>query len=345
MTRQDDDRAGAKPYKTLQGRPRPAQLSRRRAGRRAAGARRARAADGRGPTAPPAVLRRAVATRRYRTLRPGAGERAQGRRGKAAAGAGAGAAPPAPLPLVARPRRRCFVAARHRRRRRHRPGLARATRSSTGPSTRPTSASTRRPAPQLTADDGWIWRNGTTVLLFGVDSKAGVPARSDTIMLMRFDPGDAHDQPALDPARHARRTSRRLRRRQDHAGHVARAARRSPSRPSRSSPASPSTTSWSWTSRASRGSSTPSAASTCTCPQTVITHGRRGGPPAASSPSRRACTTSTARTRCCTCASARLRRRRLHAGRAPAGVRAGAPEEDRPAVQHHQAARDRQAAS
>jgi len=42
---------------------------------------------------------------------------------------------------------------------------------------------------QLTADDGWIWRKGTTLLLFGVDSKAGEPARSDTIMLMRFNPG------------------------------------------------------------------------------------------------------------------------------------------------------------
>ena len=41
---------------------------------------------------------------------------------------------------------------------------------------------------ELTADDGWIWRNGTTLLLFGVDSKAGEPARSDTIMLMRFNP-------------------------------------------------------------------------------------------------------------------------------------------------------------
>jgi polyisoprenyl-teichoic acid--peptidoglycan teichoic acid transferase len=42
---------------------------------------------------------------------------------------------------------------------------------------------------QLTPDSGWIWRKGTTVLLFGVDSKAGEPARSDTIMLMHFDPG------------------------------------------------------------------------------------------------------------------------------------------------------------
>jgi len=41
---------------------------------------------------------------------------------------------------------------------------------------------------QLAPDAGWIWRKGTTVLLFGVDSKAGEPARSDTIMLMRFNP-------------------------------------------------------------------------------------------------------------------------------------------------------------
>ena len=41
---------------------------------------------------------------------------------------------------------------------------------------------------QLTPDKGWLWRNGTTVLLLGVDSKAGEPARSDTIMLMRFNP-------------------------------------------------------------------------------------------------------------------------------------------------------------
>jgi polyisoprenyl-teichoic acid--peptidoglycan teichoic acid transferase len=41
---------------------------------------------------------------------------------------------------------------------------------------------------QLTPDNGWIWRNGTTLLLLGVDSKTGEPARSDTIMLMRFNP-------------------------------------------------------------------------------------------------------------------------------------------------------------
>jgi LCP family protein required for cell wall assembly len=40
---------------------------------------------------------------------------------------------------------------------------------------------------ELTADDGWIWRNGTTLLLLGVD-EADQPGRSDTIMLMRFNP-------------------------------------------------------------------------------------------------------------------------------------------------------------
>lgn len=43
----------------------------------------------------------------------------------------------------------------------------------------------------LSPDDGMLLRNGTTVLVLGTDSKAGEPARSDTIMLMRFDP-DTH---------------------------------------------------------------------------------------------------------------------------------------------------------
>jgi LCP family protein required for cell wall assembly len=41
---------------------------------------------------------------------------------------------------------------------------------------------------QLTPDKGGIWRKGTTILLLGADSKMGEPARSDTIMLMRFNP-------------------------------------------------------------------------------------------------------------------------------------------------------------
>ena len=36
-----------------------------------------------------------------------------------------------------------------------------------------------------------ILRNPTTILVLGTDSRLGEPARSDTIMLMRFDP-DTH---------------------------------------------------------------------------------------------------------------------------------------------------------
>lgn len=42
---------------------------------------------------------------------------------------------------------------------------------------------------RLAPDSGSIWRKGTTILLFGVDSRRGEPARSDTILLLRFNPG------------------------------------------------------------------------------------------------------------------------------------------------------------
>jgi LCP family protein required for cell wall assembly len=54
-----------------------------------------------------------------------------------------------------------------------------------------TAANHRLPASaraELTPDSGWIVRKPTTLLLLGVDSKSGEPARSDTILLMRFDP-------------------------------------------------------------------------------------------------------------------------------------------------------------
>lgn len=56
---------------------------------------------------------------------------------------------------------------------------------------------------QLAPDSGSIWRQGTTVLLFGVDSKQGEPARSDTIMLMRFNPAK-HTVNQLSVARDTR---------------------------------------------------------------------------------------------------------------------------------------------
>ena len=45
----------------------------------------------------------------------------------------------------------------------------------------------KKTSAQLTADDGWIWRNGTTVLLLGLDTGSLTQAHSDTIMLMHFD--------------------------------------------------------------------------------------------------------------------------------------------------------------
>jgi LCP family protein required for cell wall assembly len=44
----------------------------------------------------------------------------------------------------------------------------------------------KKTSTQLTPDNGWIWRNGTTIVLFGLDS-GSLPAHSDTIMLMHFD--------------------------------------------------------------------------------------------------------------------------------------------------------------
>jgi polyisoprenyl-teichoic acid--peptidoglycan teichoic acid transferase len=42
----------------------------------------------------------------------------------------------------------------------------------------------------LTPDAGWIVRNPTTILVLGSDARGNEPSRSDTIMLMRFDPKD-----------------------------------------------------------------------------------------------------------------------------------------------------------
>jgi LCP family protein required for cell wall assembly len=42
----------------------------------------------------------------------------------------------------------------------------------------------------LTPDTGWVARNPTTILVLGTDARGGEPSRSDTILLMRFDPRD-----------------------------------------------------------------------------------------------------------------------------------------------------------
>ena len=181
MTRQDEDREGAKPYKTYKARrPRRTQVDDELAGARPARERSpASGHDGSGSA--PDYPRQS--DRAYRTYGPApeAGRKA-GKKG----GKGGGQAP--------------------RRRRRFRwwfipvgvfavlaiagvvftvlawPGYQKFDRAVDKANKRVD----KKTRTQLSADDGWIWRNGTTVALFGLDA-AGLPAHSDTIMLMRFD--------------------------------------------------------------------------------------------------------------------------------------------------------------
>jgi polyisoprenyl-teichoic acid--peptidoglycan teichoic acid transferase len=177
MTRQDDDRAGAKPYKTYKaGRGRRSQLDDELAGARPARSRPPAGPRGDGPSAYTPHSDKA-----YSTYGPAPDDRRT-------AGASAGSPP--------------------RRRNRFRwwhipvavfavlviagvvltvlawPGYQKFDRAVDKANKRVD----KKTRAQLSADDGWIWRNGTTVLLFGLDA-AGLPAHSDTIMLMHFDPG------------------------------------------------------------------------------------------------------------------------------------------------------------
>jgi len=181
--RNDDDNGGRKPYKRYKaGRARRSSVDDELAGARPPREPRPRD-DGRGSDARPVCAERSDGE--YRRYGPAP---ANGKKGKKAAAGGAGTAP--------------------KRRRRFRwwfvpvgllialiiagvvvtvlawPGYQKFDRA-VDKSNKRIDKKTRA---QLTADDGWIWRNGTTLLLFGVDSKAGEPARSDTIMLMRFNP-------------------------------------------------------------------------------------------------------------------------------------------------------------
>ena len=182
MTRQDEDREGAKPYKTYKARrPRRSQVDDELAG--------ARPARERPPANEPIPSDGASdyprqSDKAYRTYGPAP---ENGRKGAKSAKKGAGQAP--------------------RRRRRFRwwyipvgvfavlviagvvftvlawPGYQKFDRAVDKANKRVD----KKTRAQLAADDGWIWRNGTTVLLFGLDD-AGLPAHSDTIMLMRFNP-------------------------------------------------------------------------------------------------------------------------------------------------------------
>jgi len=181
--RNDDDNGGRKPYKRYKaGRARRSSVDDELAGARPPREPRPRE-DGRGSDARPVSAERSDGE--YRRYGPAP---ANGKKGKKAAARGAGTAP--------------------KRRRRFRwwfvpvgllvaliiagvvvtvlawPGYQKFDRA-VDKSNKRIDKKTRA---ELTPDDGWIWRNGTTLLLFGVDSKAGEAARSDTIMLMRFNP-------------------------------------------------------------------------------------------------------------------------------------------------------------
>jgi polyisoprenyl-teichoic acid--peptidoglycan teichoic acid transferase len=177
MARQDEDREGAKPYKTYKaGRGRRSQLDDELAG--------ARPARTRPPTEDGPVYPRQP-DKAYHTYGPAPADAPTAGSKKASRGA-------APGP---------------RRRRRFRwwyvpvgvfallviagvvvtvlawPGYQRFDRAVDKANKRVD----KKTRAQLAADSGWIWRNGTTIVLFGLDA-AGLPAHSDTIMLMRFDP-------------------------------------------------------------------------------------------------------------------------------------------------------------
>ncbi len=184
MTRQHDDREGPKPYKTYKARrPRRSQVDEELAGARPARGR--SAADGRPAPDAGAPTGARPDDKAYQTYgrSPEDGRKGGGRRTKKAAGPGP------------------------RRRRRFRwwyvpagvfavlaiagvaltvlawPGYQKFDRAVDKANKRVD----KKTRAQLSPDDGWIWRQGTTVLLFGLDG-AGLPAHSDTIMLMHFDP-------------------------------------------------------------------------------------------------------------------------------------------------------------
>jgi LCP family protein required for cell wall assembly len=185
MTRQDDDREGPKPYRTYKARrPRRSQVDEELAGVRPTRSRSSVDGGGRSDAGPPGYPRQS--DKAYHTYGPAPknGRESGGRPGKKPGGRG--------------PRRR---------RRFHWwyipvgvfallviagvvltvlawPGYHKFDRAVDKANKR----LDKKTKAELSPDDGWIWRNGTTLLLLGVDSKTGEPARSDTIMLMRFNP-------------------------------------------------------------------------------------------------------------------------------------------------------------
>ena len=187
MARQDEDRAGAKPYKTYKaGRGRRSALDDELAGARPPRPRPSPSTRDHADRSRPHTSYPSRSDKAYRTYGPAPGDGRKAGAGKKRAGAGSGP----------------------RRRRRFRwwsvpvilvsvlliagvvatvlawPGYQKFDRAVDKANKR-VDEKTRA---QLSPDDGWIWRNGTTIALFGLD-EAGLPAHSDTILLMRFDPG------------------------------------------------------------------------------------------------------------------------------------------------------------
>jgi LCP family protein required for cell wall assembly len=182
MTRQDEDREGAKPYRTYKARrPRRTQVDDELAGARPARPR--PQTNGRGdPAGAPEYPRQS--DKAYRTYGPAPDDGRAGKKAKKNAGKAS------------------------RRRRRFRwwyipvavfsllviagvvltvlawPGYHKFDRAVDKANKR----IDKKTRVQLSPDNGWIWRKGTTILLFGLDA-GGLPAHSDTIMLMRFNPG------------------------------------------------------------------------------------------------------------------------------------------------------------
>ncbi len=203
MTRQDEDREGAKPYRTYKARrPRRTQVDDELAGARPARARPQPSPDGRGDSAGASDYPR-QSDKAYRTYGPAP----DGGRKSEKAKKNAGAAP------------------RRRRRFRwwyipvavfallviagvvvHGPGLARVPEVRPGRRTRPTSASTRRLAPSSPRTTAGSGATAPRSLLFGLDA-AGLPGALGHDHAHALRPQDAHDQPALDPPRHAASTS------------------------------------------------------------------------------------------------------------------------------------------
>ena len=179
----DDDNGGRKPYKRYKaGRAKRSAVDDELAGARPARTSRARS-DDRGAGAAPQYAERSNGE--YRRYGPAP---AKGKNGKKAAGTGAGPAPKhrrgfrwwhIPVALLTALVIAGVVATVIAW-----PGYQKFDRA-VDKSNKRIDKKTRA---ELAPDDGWIWRKGTTVLLLGVDSKAGEPARSDTIMLMRFNP-------------------------------------------------------------------------------------------------------------------------------------------------------------